>query len=86
VLPPPAASPAIKASRTGLCVDRFDVGHVADDVVFEQDAVPPSMSRASAQICLALRVLLSFARPAIVSVSSRIGLAEAPWDKDPHAD
>jgi hypothetical protein len=67
-------------------VDRFDVGHVADDVVFEQDAVPPSMSRASAQICLALRVLLSFARPAIVSVSSRIGLAEAPWDKDPHAD
>jgi hypothetical protein len=42
---------------------------VPHDLVVEQDAVPPSMSRASAAIARALRVLCILASPATVGVS-----------------
>ena len=52
-------------------VDDLDVAHVPDHVFASRTPLPPSMSRASAITARALRVLLNFASPAIVSGAAR---------------
>jgi long-chain acyl-CoA synthetase len=41
-------------------MDDLDVAHVADDVVLEQDALPPRRSRASAMTCPDAQLLLAW--------------------------